>query len=142
MFMAVYFFFTVLFPNFIHHHRTYAVKTCYFMLFIFFVSPFNLQLWICCQQMKLKKSLNRWYTASSVKVWQLFVAEKRLGFWRRGFKFLLPNSRFCWGDFPGDPVVKTLPSNAGRVDSIPSWGTKIPQTSQPKKPKHEIEAIL
>ena len=29
-------------------------------------------------------------------------------------------------DFPGGPVVKTLPSNAGGVGSIPGWGTKIP----------------
>ena len=30
------------------------------------------------------------------------------------------------GDFPGGPVVKNLPSNAGDVGSIPGWGTKIP----------------
>ena len=29
-------------------------------------------------------------------------------------------------DFPGGPVVKNLPSNAGDVGSIPSRGTKIP----------------
>ena len=29
-------------------------------------------------------------------------------------------------DFPGDPVVKNPPSNAGDVGSIPGWGTKIP----------------
>ena len=28
-------------------------------------------------------------------------------------------------DFPGDPVVKNLPSNAGDTDSIPGQGTKI-----------------
>ena len=27
--------------------------------------------------------------------------------------------------FPGGPVVKTLPSNAGGAGSIPGWGTKI-----------------
>ena len=36
-------------------------------------------------------------------------------------------------DFPGGPVVKTLPSNAGGVDSIPGWGADIPHTSGPKK---------
>ena len=29
-------------------------------------------------------------------------------------------------DFPGVPVVKNLPYNAGDVGSIPGWGTKIP----------------
>ena len=28
-------------------------------------------------------------------------------------------------DFPGSPVVKTLPSNAGGVGSIPGWRAKI-----------------
>ena len=35
-------------------------------------------------------------------------------------------------NFPGCPVVKTLPSNAGHVGSIPGWRAKIPQTSQPE----------
>ena len=30
------------------------------------------------------------------------------------------------GDFPGDPVVKNLPSNAGDAGSIPGQGTHIP----------------
>ena len=29
-------------------------------------------------------------------------------------------------------VLKTLPSNAGVVGSIPGWGAKIPHASQPK----------
>ena len=29
-------------------------------------------------------------------------------------------------DFPGDPVVETLPSSAGAAGSIPGQGTKIP----------------
>ena len=29
-------------------------------------------------------------------------------------------------DFPGGPVIKNLPLNAGDVASIPGWGTKIP----------------
>ena len=29
-------------------------------------------------------------------------------------------------DFPGGPVVKNLPSNAGDTGLIPGWGTKIP----------------
>ena len=35
-------------------------------------------------------------------------------------------------DFPGGPVVKTLPSNEGGVASIPGQGAKIPHASGPK----------
>ena len=35
-------------------------------------------------------------------------------------------------DFPGGPVVKTLPSNAGGAGSIPGQGAKIPHASWPK----------
>ena len=38
-------------------------------------------------------------------------------------------------DFPGGPVVKTLPSNAGGAGLIPGWGAKIPHTSRPKNQK-------
>ena len=31
----------------------------------------------------------------------------------------------CW-DFPGGPMVKTSPSNAGGAGSIPGQGAKIP----------------
>ena len=34
------------------------------------------------------------------------------------------------GEFPGDPVVKTPPSNAGSEGSIPGWGTKIPHATE------------
>ena len=43
------------------------------------------------------------------------------------------------GDFPGSPVVKTLPSNAGGVDLIPSLGAKIPHALCPKKKKKKHE---
>ena len=36
------------------------------------------------------------------------------------------------GDFPGSPVVKTSPSNAGGEGSIPGWGAKIPHALGPK----------
>ena len=39
-------------------------------------------------------------------------------------------------DFPGGPVVKTSPSNAGGAGSVLGQGTKIPQALWPKKPKH------
>ena len=66
--------------------------------------------------------------------------------------FLLPNNDYCdwfdvnpssfylmslyinihpW-DFPGSPVSKISPSNAGDVGSIPGWGNKIPHALQPK----------
>ena len=35
-------------------------------------------------------------------------------------------------DFPGSPVVKISPSDAGSVGSIPDQGVKIPHTSWPK----------
>ena len=43
------------------------------------------------------------------------------------FKYKLLN----W-DFPGDPAVKTWPSNAGGGGSIPGQGAKILQASWPK----------
>ena len=36
------------------------------------------------------------------------------------------------GDFPGGPVVKTLPSNAGGAGSIPGWGAGVPHASRPE----------
>ena len=42
--------------------------------------------------------------------------------------------------FPGGPVVGTSLSSARDVGSIPSWEAKIPQASEPKKPKHKTEA--
>ena len=32
------------------------------------------------------------------------------------------------GDFPGGPVVETLPSNAGVLNLTPGGGAKIPHT--------------
>ena len=31
-----------------------------------------------------------------------------------------------YGDFPGGPMVKTLPFSARGTGLIPGWGTKIP----------------
>ena len=33
------------------------------------------------------------------------------------------------GDFPGGPVVKNLPANAGDMGLIPALGTKIPHAA-------------
>ena len=37
------------------------------------------------------------------------------------------------GDFLGDLVIKTLPSNVGGVGLTPGWGARIPHALQPKK---------
>ena len=39
-----------------------------------------------------------------------------------------PSKECIDGDFPGGPVVKNQPSNAGHVGLIPGWGIKIPPT--------------
>ena len=36
------------------------------------------------------------------------------------------------GDFPGRPVVETLPCNAGGAGLIPAQGAKIPHASRPQ----------
>ena len=38
-------------------------------------------------------------------------------------------------DFPGGPVVKTSPSNAGGAGLIPGQEAKIPHASEPKNQK-------
>ena len=40
--------------------------------------------------------------------------------------------KMLFRDFPGRPVIKTLPSNAGGVGSIPGQEAKIPHASRPK----------
>ena len=39
-----------------------------------------------------------------------------------------------FGDFPGGPVVKNLPSNAGDEGLIPGLGTKIPHALEQLSP--------
>ena len=50
------------------------------------------------------------------------------------------------GDFPGNPVVKTLPSNAGGTGSIPGQGAKIPRALRPvpcgQEAKFKVETVL
>ena len=45
-------------------------------------------------------------------------------------------------DFPGRPVVKTSPSNAGGESSTPGQGAKFPHALWATKPKHKTEATL
>ena len=42
------------------------------------------------------------------------------------------------GGFPGGPVVKNLPCNAGDAGSIPGWGTKIPHSAEHLSPHPTI----
>ena len=45
------------------------------------------------------------------------------------------------GDFPGGPVVKNPPCNAGDVDLIPGQGTKITHATEPTKPMHHGQRL-
>ena len=47
--------------------------------------------------------------------------------------YLIWLRRNC-GDFPGSPVVKNLPCNAGDGGSSPGWGTGISYASRATKP--------
>ena len=49
---------------------------------------------------------------------------------------------FSQGDSPGGPVVKTSPSNAGGMGSIPGQEAEISHASWPKNQKHRIEAVF
>ena len=40
--------------------------------------------------------------------------------------------KYRLGDFPGSPVVKTLPSNAEGAGLIPGRGAKVPHASRPR----------
>ena len=73
---------------------------------------------------------------------QLFMEEEYIGF---GDQIIQKKTWHHWRktgkksyhrDFPGSPVVKTLPSDAGGAASIPCEGAKIEHASQPKKQKH------
>ena len=52
--------------------------------------------------------------------------------WVGLYDLFLTNRMWLRWEFPGGPVVKTLPSNAGGEGSIPGRGAKIPRASQPK----------
>ena len=41
----------------------------------------------------------------------------------------------CPWDFPGAPVVKNSPCNAGDIGLIPSWGSKIPHATERLRPR-------
>ena len=43
--------------------------------------------------------------------------------------------------FPGGPVVKNLPCNAGDTGSIPGWGTKIPHSEEATAHRLQLESL-
>ena len=45
-------------------------------------------------------------------------------------------------DFPGGPIVETLPSNAGGASSIPDRGTDIPRASQSKNAHKNRSSVV
>ena len=47
-----------------------------------------------------------------------------------------------FGDFPGSLVVKTSPSNAGHMCSIPGQGNKVLHVSEAQKPKHKTRSNI
>ena len=50
--------------------------------------------------------------------------------------YIDPSIVSCWeGGFPGGPVVKNLPCNAGDTGLIPGWGTKIPHVEEQLIPR-------
>ena len=49
--------------------------------------------------------------------------------------FLIPELKCCSWDFPGGPVAKNLPYNAGDSGSIRGWGTKIPHATGQLSPR-------
>ena len=51
----------------------------------------------------------------------------------------MPKAKLHTWDFPGGPVVKTSPSNAGGAGLIPALGPKIPRASKPKKKKQNVK---
>ena len=62
--------------------------------------------------------------------WISYIYIHFFSFWI--FNLFLMDKTVMIQDFPGGPVVKTLPSNAGGAGSIPGWGAKIPHASWPK----------
>ena len=57
-----------------------------------------------------------------------------LFFNKKVFSKLILHRKSSGRDFPGGPVVKNLPSNAGNVDLIPGQGTKIPHATRQLSP--------
>ena len=44
-------------------------------------------------------------------------------------------------DFPGCPVVRTSPFNAGSTGSVPGWAAKLPRAAQSKTPNMKQNVV-
>ena len=85
-----------------------------------------------------------WRGSSKLKLRRRFVLQpnvledKRVGIsaeegnWGQGDTKTLKGSKSEKGDFPGHPVVRTSPSIAAGVGSIPGWAAEIAHVSGPK----------
>ena len=99
-----------------------------------------------CQESKLgAQSWEKYYPFGKGHLWWKKYISKVKNIKCLPSKFPTPHSLWTEGiigenytfrkafrDFPGGPVVKTLPSNINGVGSIPGWGAKISQASWPK----------
>ena len=63
--------------------------------------------------------------------------ERNYSIWPLWSKYIVSSKPKCWV-FPGSPVVKILPSNAGDVGSIPGQGNKDPTCLTGEKTKAEV----
>ena len=75
---------------------------------------------------KRGQDLRKWENQST-KLFRLFHSVLQSSLFRTQILLFLIVPK-AW-DFPGGPVVKNLPSNAGDVGLIPDWGTKIPHAT-------------
>ena len=73
------------------------------------------------------------------RFWDLQVAQCRSGPSQAHREWVVVSGGLR--DVPGCPVVKTLPSNAGRVDSISGQGAKIPHSLGPKHKKNRSNIV-
>ena len=74
-------------------------------------------------------------------MFELLSGEWEAAMWKKHFRSDTPNSwpkkpiKILLMHFPGSPVVRTWPSNAGGRGSIPGWGSKLPKVLWPKNPR-------
>ena len=75
----------------------------------------------------LSKLAFRWLEPSFLQIQTNFLGPFINNWLRHSYPQISLNNnklKTFWGDFPGGPVVKNWPCNAGNVDSIPGWATK------------------
>ena len=85
-------------------------------------------LWSTAQQWE---GTNYWCRAQHEDPRKLMFVGKRVhtvGFYL--YQVLEQVKAICARDYPGGPVVKNPPCNAGDLGSIRGWGTKIPHATE------------